>query len=382
MSKAPALLLVANYPSNVGYAWWLMEEFWCALAATAKTQGWRTILVFPELTEVSERLRNAPIQLLQLDAKAALGAERGALSALILRENVRAAYLTDWPYRSLLYARMRWWGVKTLIMHDHMPGERPPIPPVRRLIKRGVHALPYITCDLYIGVSEFIYHRFINRVCLPPSKCTFVRNGIAPIAADARDRQYLRREFGIPTDSIVVVTTGRATEYKRIGLVVRAASRVSQARPGQSIHFVHCGDGPLLPQLKRLIADLAMTRRFILAGCREDVRLLLTSADIAVHASKGEAFSLSILEYMSAGLATIVPDNSGNREAVTDGESGLVVADGDETALADALLQLIDKPELRRRLSQAARRRVAAEFTLERAKGELTAIITRYLDRC
>ena len=64
----------------------------------------------------------------------------------------------------------------------------------------------------------------------------------------------------------------------------------------------------------------------------------------------------------------VVTRVGGNPEAVIDGETGLLVEPRDAEGLAKALARLAEDPELRRRLGEAASRRVAAKFTLGRCK--------------
>ena len=101
----------------------------------------------------------------------------------------------------------------------------------------------------------------------------------------------------------------------------------------------------------------------------------MLSCDIALHASKGEAFSLSILEYLSAGLATIVPDNCGNREAVVHQYTGLVYTSGDMSDAVQCLLRVISDPVLRCQLGDSGRHSVKEKFSLQRANKELLQVV-------
>jgi glycosyltransferase involved in cell wall biosynthesis len=76
--------------------------------------------------------------------------------------------------------------------------------------------------------------------------------------------------------------------------------------------------------------------------------------------------SNGLLEAMAAGRPVVATRVGGNPEVVVDGESGLLVPPQDPEALAAAVLRLLREPGLAQRLGAAARRRVEAEFTLER----------------
>jgi glycosyltransferase involved in cell wall biosynthesis len=92
-------------------------------------------------------------------------------------------------------------------------------------------------------------------------------------------------------------------------------------------------------------------------GTAGDVRPALGDAHVLVLPSYREGTPRSVLEAMSMGRAVITTDAPGCRDTVVDGESGLIVPVRDDTALADAALRLVTRPELVRRLGAAARQR-------------------------
>lgn len=369
------LLLTANYPSDVGYAWWLMESFWAAIARHFSAAGRRCFLMYPKINAVPRVIEEAPLTLIEHDARDLTPAALRRFEGYVREHDLRGAYLTDYPYYSPLYWRMRRWGVQRIVMHDHKPGERPRPSLPKRLFKSGVHRLGLLSCDHYIGVSRFVRDRCVGNACIPSDRCSFVLNGIRPIALDPALRGYAREQFGIPDDAVLVVTTGRATYYKGIDFLVRVAARVRRQVDAPEVYFLHCGDGPDLREFKLLAQVQGLEDRFLFAGQRNDVSKILQSADIGIQASKGEAFSLSILEYLSAGLPTLVPAVCGNAEAVDEGRTGFLFPAGDEELAAQRLVQLVRDPALRRRMGEAAAADAQARFTIDRAERELVALL-------
>jgi glycosyltransferase involved in cell wall biosynthesis len=92
---------------------------------------------------------------------------------------------------------------------------------------------------------------------------------------------------------------------------------------------------------------------------------LLFASQIFVLATKFEAFPISILEAMRAGLPVVATDVGGIAEAVGHQETGLLVPAADRGALRDALGRLIAEPALRSKLGDAGRARYLAHFTSE-----------------
>ena len=175
------ILLVANYQSDVGYAWWLMENFWADIAEHYAKHGMSTYLIYPKITTVPQCISNAPIHVHQLNFSDRSSKNRKQLKNFIQLNNIRMVYLTDQAYYGWIFFQMHLWGVKTIINHDHTPGERPPAKSFIGSIKRRLHKLGIFSCDHYIGVSRFIKERLINSACIPETKCSYVLNGITPI---------------------------------------------------------------------------------------------------------------------------------------------------------------------------------------------------------
>lgn len=97
-------------------------------------------------------------------------------------------------------------------------------------------------------------------------------------------------------------------------------------------------------------------------------------ATVFVMPSYYETFGISCLEAMAFGLPVVATAAGGLPEVVVDGVTGILVPAGDPAALAGAIVRLLRDPELRRRLGEAGRERVLAEFTAERVVKEMLPI--------
>jgi glycosyltransferase involved in cell wall biosynthesis len=101
----------------------------------------------------------------------------------------------------------------------------------------------------------------------------------------------------------------------------------------------------------------------------------LASADIFVYPTRWDGQPLVLLEAMAAGLAIITTRVGGIPETVEDGVEAVLVDPGDHAALADAIHNLLHDEDRRRRLGRAARRRYEAEFTSERFRVNIAALL-------
>ncbi|MFW6193864.1 MAG: glycosyltransferase, partial [Gemmatimonadota bacterium] len=141
-------------------------------------------------------------------------------------------------------------------------------------------------------------------------------------------------------------------------------SRASRRCP--NAHLLLVGDGPERFVIESLIDGLGLDNRVHLLGLRSDVADLLAGSDLFLLSSVSEAASLSILEAMAVGLPVVATRVGGNPEVVVEGETGHLVPPGDLEAFADRVVELLRRPDLRRRMGEAGRRRVRTEFHLDR----------------
>jgi len=359
------LLIVANWPSDVGYAWWFMERIWVELANRQAAAGGTTHIIFPEVRGVSRTLADLPAVVHELDFSERTPANRKRLRKLIAQHDIRAVYLTDRASLDPWYALMRIWGIRVIVNNDQTPGDRD-TSRFKRVAKSSLHRLRLFSPDLSVAPSGFVLDRFTRIYGLPAGRCRLIPNGVEPIEISNFDPGYVHREFGLPDDAVVVVSLSRAVEYKGIPLIIACADRLINDEGRRDLYFVHCGDGPDIDAFRARVAELGLTKHFLLPGARPDYHSILPSCDIALHASKGEGFSLAILECMSAALPILVPDNSGNREAVDHGVSGFCYEAGSVDAILAALRDLLDNADLRQRVGSAAREAVLQRFTLQR----------------
>jgi glycosyltransferase involved in cell wall biosynthesis len=135
------------------------------------------------------------------------------------------------------------------------------------------------------------------------------------------------------------------------------------------------GDGAQREQLAAAATALGVgpAVRFLGAG-RELVDHALEAADIVVAPSLSEGFGLAVLEAMAMGRPCVTSRTGGLPEIVEHERSGFLVAPGDVSELADALLRLARDPELRRRMGRRGRELVETRFDIRETARRLAAL--------
>ena len=135
--------------------------------------------------------------------------------------------------------------------------------------------------------------------------------------------------------------------------------------PECDVIFLLIGDGQAIPQLEEQIHKHNLEDTVKLLGFRNDVLRILCISDIAFHAAMGEGFSLSIIEYMSAGLPVLVPDIASVSQAITHDKTGLVYQHNDPISASSYLEKLVTDKNKRFSMGAAAKIEANDKYNLE-----------------
>ena len=203
-----------------------------------------------------------------------------------------------------------------------------------------------------------------------PSKYLVVPPGVA--ISSTVDRSEARRRLGLPVDFPIALFVGRLTKIKRADRLVEAFRLVHQAVPEAVLAIA--GEGDLLAETKRLAADLGDSVRF--HGWQSDLAAVYPVADVVVLTSDNEGMPVTLIEAAMAGRACITTDVGSAGEVVIDGTTGLVVP-CDATAVAGAILALLDDPLRREAFGIAARTRALESFSIAAVDERLSAVYRR-----
>ena len=150
---------------------------------------------------------------------------------------------------------------------------------------------------------------------------------------------------------------------KNVDGLMRAAKAALDRHPHLVFEVAGEGEGEDRAALERLHGELGLGDRFILRGSVADVPAFLRSVEIAVLPSHSEGMSNALLEYMSAGRAVIATDVGANATLVRDRKDGLIVAPRNESALVEAIGELLAHPVRAAGYGASARRRVESEYS-------------------
>lgn len=177
----------------------------------------------------------------------------------------------------------------------------------------------------------------------------------------------IRAFLGAPADSVLVVAVGRLVEKKGFRYLIEAASGLGR------IHIAIVGEGDLRGELEDAALRCGVEVTFTGELGQGAVASAVAAADVfavpSVVDSHGNVDGLptTLLEALAAGRPIVATAVAGIPEVITHGENGLLIGEKDPAALAHALSELRDNPELRDKIGREARARAVRELSREAA---------------
>lgn len=250
-----------------------------------------------------------------------------------------------------------------------------------RAVRRGALARAlYARTDAALAVSREVARR-CGEAGLAPT-AVFRVDGVIETArfATAGGGEALRRELGLGQGPVVGSVSrlahGRGHEALILGFE-RLLGDYPQAR------LVLAGKGEARPELEALIRQRGLTRQVTLAGYRDgDLPAVLDALDAFVLMRPGSDESCrAALEAMAAGRPVVAGRGGALPDAVSHGETGLLLDGEDPESVAGAIRTLLADPGRARRMGEAARRHALAAFAPERHAREVEAIYREILAR-
>lgn len=185
------------------------------------------------------------------------------------------------------------------------------------------------------------------------SQPIFVVPPIVAVPALSLGRQAISVEANKKT--LTISSIARMIPVKGLTYLLKAISQLLRVRP--DLEFRIYGDGPLRQDLIDYATQLGLDWEKIFIGSFKHKELadIMLETDIFVLASVREGLPLSVIEAMAYSRPIVSTAVGGIPEIIEDGKTGLLCSPGDPTCLAEKLKILIDEPEKRVQLGQAAR---------------------------
>lgn len=203
--------------------------------------------------------------------------------------------------------------------------------------------LRHIDMPVYVSKANQTYGKSIGLTTID----AMVYNGLNRDTLSFLSREDARQALGrlidtdISSSSFVFGSIGRLAYQKHYEALIRQMARISPNIP-KPCHCIIIGDGPEAQKLEQLATDLRVRDRVHFVGAIPDASQYMKGFDYFVLPSLYEGFSITLIETLFAGIATISSNVGGNSETL--GDSGRLYELEDEDALGDHLLDVLCLP--------------------------------------
>jgi len=193
--------------------------------------------------------------------------------------------------------------------------------------------------DAVVMVSEDAYHDYAERMSFLKNKMFVIPPTVDTDLFRPREKGPMRRKYGFPIDSKLLVYAGRFVPEKRVDALIDSVRLVRQEIPDVALVLV--GDGP---EMKRLESIAPRDGSVIFTGVlgRELVAEVLSACDVALLFSMFEGMSIFVLESLASGLPVVSTEVGDVPRVVVDGSTGFIVNPPQVDSFADAVIHAIE----------------------------------------
>lgn len=237
--------------------------------------------------------------------------------------------------------------------------------------------------DHYIAVSRANAEYLGSRKGLPHTKITVIHNGtdLRKFNPSIASAPGLKASSGWEEGDPLLVVPARLEPQKGHRVLLKALRRVVQEFP--RVRVACMGEGSLRPELEREAEKLGLASSVKFVGFQANAPEWFAASDFIILPSLYEGLPLVAIEALACARTVVASAVDGTPEIIVNGVTGLTVPPGDPLALAEAILELLRSPDLRRNLAHNGRVLVEENFNRDIQVKKTQDIYLRILrERC
>ena len=184
----------------------------------------------------------------------------------------------------------------------------------------------------------------------------------------AKPDAALRNVYSLPKTAYVVGLIGRFEDWKGHLTALHALDIVIRQTKRQVI-LVFVGDSKraqksYINQINQCILDLGLSDKVVMLGLQKDMPSIYSMMDIVIVPSVAEPLGRVVLEAMAMQKPVVATNIGGPAEIITDGIDGFLVSPKDPNALSTRIINLIENPQIFRKVGAAAREKVMKQHSV------------------
>ena len=217
-----------------------------------------------------------------------------------------------------------------------------------------------------VARNTTMFHTFFKAPYLR-RKTYFIPGGVDLNRFYISDNNEHRQLYGVPNDYFLVTCIAQLVRTKDQITLIKAVAEI------ENVFLILAGaarDDEYVAELEKLIKELKIESRVVLAGSVSTVNNLLNSSDAFVLPTTSiggheEGCPVALIEAMAAGVPCIASNVAGNRDLVQTNETGLLFKAGDVKELVACIKKYMADRGYANRVAEKARKQIEQENTLE-----------------
>ena len=216
-----------------------------------------------------------------------------------------------------------------------------------------------------VAVTDSLLDDITSRTSLSEKKTSVIYNGIDTSAFIRPRSSVLRKKFGWNEDDVIIGSLGNIRPAKGYDILLKAAALLEQSDRTYRFVVAGQGKGKLHDDLLALRKKLGIEENVQFLGFIDDAADFLANIDIFLSSSISEGLPLSAIQAMVAGLPMVATRCGGYEGLITDRENGVLIDVGNPDAIADGVEMVTADPEMRKTMSQNARKHAISTFDIQ-----------------
>lgn len=222
-----------------------------------------------------------------------------------------------------------------------------------------------IICNSKIAADVLVkVHKYDKK------KIFIVHNGISIVSSNISYKE--KHEF-------IIGTVCRLSPQKNLKMFLNMAKSLTYYK--NNLKFMIVGDGPMKQELVDYSIKLGIGDKVNFCGEQKNIHTFLEKMNLFVLTSLYEGLSNSIMEAMLYGIPVVATDVGGNRELISDGETGFLCPPDDIDDLVKKVMYIIDNPQEAQRIGENGRNKIINEFSSNMMVKKTESIYLRLLDK-
>lgn len=188
------------------------------------------------------------------------------------------------------------------------------------------------------------------------------------------DKNSIRKELGIDSNDTICISAGDLVKRKNYAVAIKALG----INKDPSVHFLICGSGQELENLKQLAIECDVENQVHFLGFRSDIKELFLSSDLFLFSSSQEGLPRSLMEAMACGLPAVVSRIRGNVDLIEHNKGGFLCDSQDPNSFAKAINSIVLDKKMKLKMSNWNKEKIK-EFDVSVVQKEIEEIYKEVL---